>query len=157
MRPYKIQLVQDLKAFDLPKRHRFALEKYQENPTFSGQILFSDEAHYWLNEYVIKQNCRIRDAEQPEEIQELPFHPEKNTVGYRAMIADYVMPEIEAGYVSDIWFQQDGAIFHISHQSMYLLREHFGEQIILLFFWCVSVSPMTVLNYRTIFVRLAKR
>ena len=43
-----------------------------------SSILFSDEAHFWLNGYVNKQNCRIWDEEQPEEIQELPLHPEKN-------------------------------------------------------------------------------
>ena len=41
----------------------------------STKILFSDEAHFWLNGYVNKQNCRIWDEEQPEEVQELPLHP----------------------------------------------------------------------------------
>ena len=45
-----------------------------------SSILFSDEAHFLLNGYVNKQNCRIWDEEKPEEIQELPLHPEKTTV-----------------------------------------------------------------------------
>ncbi|GFW51033.1 hypothetical protein TNCV_3593151 [Trichonephila clavipes] len=28
-------------------------------PDFHKRILFSDEAHFWLNGYVNKQNCRI--------------------------------------------------------------------------------------------------
>ena len=40
------------------------------------------------------------------------------------------MTEIEARDIGDIWFQQDDATSHTSHQSMDLLREHFGEQII---------------------------
>ena len=40
------------------------------------------------------------------------------------------MPEIEARDLGDIWYQQDGATSHTSHESMDLLREHFGEQII---------------------------
>ncbi|GFT73403.1 uncharacterized protein TNCV_150081 [Trichonephila clavipes] len=28
-------------------------------PVFQKRILFSDEAHFWLNGYVNKQNCRI--------------------------------------------------------------------------------------------------
>lgn len=51
--------------------HRFgvwALEKLKENPLFSTKILLCDEAHFWLNGYVNKQNCRIWDEEQPEEI-----------------------------------------------------------------------------------------
>ncbi|XP_075157741.1 uncharacterized protein LOC142231007 [Haematobia irritans] len=83
VKPYKIQLVQELKPNDLPQRRIFsewALEKLAENPLFYRQILFSDEAHFWLNGYVNKQNCRIWSEEQPEAVQELPMHPEKCTV-----------------------------------------------------------------------------
>ena len=45
-------------------------------------------------------------------------------------LADYLMPEIEARDLGDIWYQQDGAVSHTSHESMDLLREHLGEQII---------------------------
>jgi len=44
------------------------------------KILFSDEAYFWLNGYVNKQNCHIRAEEQPEEVKELPLHPDKTTV-----------------------------------------------------------------------------
>ncbi|XP_073832543.1 uncharacterized protein [Musca autumnalis] len=67
VKPYKIQLVQELKPNDLPQRRIFsewALEKLAENPLFYRQILFSDEAHFWLNGYVNKQNCRIWSEEQ---------------------------------------------------------------------------------------------
>jgi len=42
--------------------------------------VFSDEAHFWLNGYVNKQNCRIWSEDQPEALQDLPMHPEKVTV-----------------------------------------------------------------------------
>ena len=42
--------------------------------------MFSDEAHFWLNGYVNKQNCRFWNVYQPEELQKLPMHPEKVTV-----------------------------------------------------------------------------
>ncbi len=137
----------------LSERHRFtlwALEKLQEDPTFFSQILFSDEAHVRLNGYVNKQNCRIWDEKQPEEIQELPFHPEKTTVWcglqaggiigpyffkndagenvtvngdrYRAMITDYLMPEIEARDLGDIWFQQEFIGEHLDKKII----THFG-------------------------------
>ena len=32
-------------------------------------IVFSDEAHLWLNGYVNKQNCRFWSEDQPEELQ----------------------------------------------------------------------------------------
>ncbi|VVC38530.1 Protein of unknown function DUF4817 [Cinara cedri] len=37
----------------------WVLEKIEENPLFSTNILFSDEAHFWLNGYVNKQNFLI--------------------------------------------------------------------------------------------------
>jgi len=42
--------------------------------------VFSDEAHFRLNGYVNKQNCRIWSEDQPEALQDLPMHPEKVTV-----------------------------------------------------------------------------
>ena len=59
LKAYKIQLVQELKPADFPKRHNFsrwALGKLAEDPHFGTRILFSDEAHFWLNGYVNKQN-----------------------------------------------------------------------------------------------------
>ncbi|GFV68868.1 DUF4817 domain-containing protein [Trichonephila clavipes] len=49
-------------------------------PDFHKRILFSDEAHFWLNGYVNKQNCRIWSEANPQEYVETPLHPEKLTV-----------------------------------------------------------------------------
>ncbi|GFW61198.1 uncharacterized protein TNCV_434221 [Trichonephila clavipes] len=49
-------------------------------PDFHKQILFSDEAHFWLNGYVNKQNCRIWSEANPQVYIETPLHPEKLTV-----------------------------------------------------------------------------
>ncbi|GFV59819.1 putative transposable element [Trichonephila clavipes] len=49
-------------------------------PDFHKQILFSDEAHFWLNGYVNKQNCRIWSKANPQVYVETPLHPEKLTV-----------------------------------------------------------------------------
>lgn len=157
---------------------RWALERLGEDQMFSSKILFSDEAHFWLNGYVNKQNCRIWDEEQPEEVQELPLHPEKTTVWcglwaggiigpyffkneegrnvtvngarYRAMITDYLLPEIEARNLNDIWFQQDGATCHTARATMALLREHFDEQLISRFGpvnWPPRSCDITPLDY----------
>lgn len=55
-----------------------------------------------------------------------------NGARYRAMmmITDYLLPEIEARNIGNIWVQQDGATCHTAHETMALLREHFGEQLI---------------------------
>ncbi|GFW69211.1 uncharacterized protein TNCV_1819651 [Trichonephila clavipes] len=49
-------------------------------PDFHKRILFSDEAHFWLNGYVNQQNCRIWSAANPQVYVETPLHPEKLTV-----------------------------------------------------------------------------
>ncbi|GFY06142.1 transposable element Tcb1 transposase [Trichonephila clavipes] len=51
-------------------------------PDFHKRILFSDEAHFWLNGYVNKQNCRIWSEANPQVYVETPLHPEKLTVWY---------------------------------------------------------------------------
>ncbi|GFS77618.1 hypothetical protein TNCV_819361 [Trichonephila clavipes] len=48
-------------------------------PDFHRRILFSDEAHFWLNGYVNKQNCRIWSEANPQVYVETPLHPEKLT------------------------------------------------------------------------------
>ncbi|GFT39001.1 hypothetical protein TNCV_3690911 [Trichonephila clavipes] len=49
-------------------------------PDFHKRILFSDEAHFWLNGYVNKQSCRIWSEANPQVYVETPLHPEKLTV-----------------------------------------------------------------------------
>ncbi|GFW19874.1 uncharacterized protein TNCV_3561771 [Trichonephila clavipes] len=49
-------------------------------PDFQKRIFFSDEAHFWLNGYVNKQNCRIWSEANPQVYVETPLHPEKLTV-----------------------------------------------------------------------------
>ncbi|GFW44024.1 hypothetical protein TNCV_997891 [Trichonephila clavipes] len=49
-------------------------------PDFHKRILFSDEAHFWLNGYVNKQNCRVWSEANPQVYVETPLHPEKLTI-----------------------------------------------------------------------------
>ncbi|GFX89161.1 hypothetical protein TNCV_20571 [Trichonephila clavipes] len=68
---------------DHQARRRFV--KWAQNeiavfPDFHKRILFSDEAHFWLNGYVNKQNCRIWSEANPQMYVETPLHPEKLTV-----------------------------------------------------------------------------
>ncbi|GFU98708.1 uncharacterized protein TNCV_112281 [Trichonephila clavipes] len=66
-------------------------------PDFHKRILFSDEAHFWLNGYVNKQNCRIWSEANPQVYVETPLHPEKLTV-WCALWADYFL----WGYVKSL-------------------------------------------------------
>ncbi|GFS49544.1 uncharacterized protein TNCV_2968381 [Trichonephila clavipes] len=61
-------------------RHRFvewAQNEIAVVPDFHKRILFSDEAHFWLNGYVDKQNCRIWSEANPQVYVETPLHREK--------------------------------------------------------------------------------
>ncbi|GFW12490.1 uncharacterized protein TNCV_817431 [Trichonephila clavipes] len=58
----------------------FAQNEIAVVPDFHKRILFSDEAHFWLNGYVNKQNCRIWSEANPQVHVETPLHPEKLTV-----------------------------------------------------------------------------
>ncbi|GFW29371.1 uncharacterized protein TNCV_743131 [Trichonephila clavipes] len=127
-------------------------------PDFHKRILFIDEAHFWLNGYVNKQNCRIWSEANPKVYVETPLHPEKLTVWcalwaggiigpyffrndeghnvtvngdrYRAMITNCFIPELNTHGVQELWFQQDGAICHTAHATIDLLKNTFGDRLI---------------------------
>ncbi|GFU51391.1 uncharacterized protein TNCV_4752571 [Trichonephila clavipes] len=122
------------------------------------RILFSDEAHFWLNGYVNKQNCRIWSEANPQVYVETPLHPEKLTVWwalwaggimgpyffkndeghnvtvngdrYRAMITNFFIPELNNHDVQELWFQQDGATCHTARATIDLLKDTFGDRLI---------------------------
>ena len=64
-------------------RRRFvnwSLQKLDENPEFSKFLIFNDEAHFQMDGYVNKQNCRYWSDENPQELQEATQYPEKVTI-----------------------------------------------------------------------------
>ena len=133
----------------VPKRRRifsnWALAKLEENEEFHLKIIFSDEAHFWLNGFVNNQNMRYWSAKNPNVLLETPLHPQKVTVWcgfhaggvirpyffveendrhvtvngerYRAMLEDYLWPESDEIEINDMWFQQDGATSHTAPKS----------------------------------------
>ncbi|GFT45286.1 putative RNA-directed DNA polymerase from transposon BS [Trichonephila clavipes] len=129
-----------------------------EVPRHKWRILFSDEAHFWLNGYVNKQNCRIWSEANPQVYVETPLHPEKLTVWcalwaggiigpyffkndeghnvtvngdrYRAMITNFFIPELNNHDVQELWFQQDGATCHTARATIDLLKDTFGDRLI---------------------------
>ncbi|GFS60855.1 DUF4817 domain-containing protein [Trichonephila clavipes] len=146
---------------DLQARRRFvewAQNEIAVVPDFHKRILFSDEAHFWLNGYVNKQNCRIWSEANPQVYVETPLHPEKLTVWctlwaggiigpyffkndeghnvtvngdrYRAMITNFFIPELSNHDVQELWFQQDGATYHTARATIDLLKDTFGDRLI---------------------------
>ncbi|GFT91255.1 tc3a_0 protein [Trichonephila clavipes] len=137
---------------------QFYFENNGRARDFHKRILFSDEAHFWLNGYVNKQNCRIWSEANPQVYVETPLHPEKLTVWcalwaggiigpyffkndeghnvtvngdrYRAMITNFFIPELNKHDVQELWFQQDGATCHTARAIIDLLKDTFGDRLI---------------------------
>lgn len=158
LKPYKVQLVQELKPADHSLRRQFANFIAEQGTGFSEKIIFSDEAHFHLNGYVNKQNCRIWASENPRVVVEKPLHSARVTVWcafwsggvigpyffeneagnavtvnglrYRDMLTNYFWPIIDDMDVSDMWFQQDGATCHTARETMTLLQTKFPDRVI---------------------------
>ncbi|GFV67872.1 putative transposable element [Trichonephila clavipes] len=104
-------------------------------PDFHKRILFSDEAHFWLNGYVNKQNGRIWSEVNPQEYVETPLHPEKLTNNHD---------------VQELWFQQDGATCHTARATINLLKDTLGDRLISRFGpvnWPPRSYDLTPLDY----------
>ncbi|GFX16970.1 DUF4817 domain-containing protein [Trichonephila clavipes] len=105
-------------------------------PDFHKRILFSDEAHFWLNGYVNKQNCRIWSEANPQMYVETPLHPEKLTVCNHD--------------VQELWFQQDGATCHTARTTIDLLKDTLGDRLTSRFGpvnWPLRSCDLTPLDY----------
>lgn len=159
--PYKIQLTQQLKAADHEKRRNFVdwfMRRQHENDGFARNIIFSDEAHFHLNGFVNKQNCRIWGPENPYKVQEKELYPQRvtvwcgfwvggiigpyffedeeghavtvNGIRYRQMIRNFLWFQLNGMDIQELWFQQDGATSHTSNETIQLLHERFRGRLI---------------------------
>ena len=148
-----------------PQDHRlrrsftdWALEQLQADPLFHRKIVFSDEAHFWLNGFVNNQNYRIWSDIIPEEILQTQLYSEKCTVWcglhtggligpyffkneagvnvtvngerYRTMINEYFFRNMDGIDPDEMWMQQDGATCHTANETIELLQTRFGDKLI---------------------------
>ncbi|GFU79087.1 putative transposable element [Trichonephila clavipes] len=123
-----------------------------------NDIRNNDEAHFWLNGYVNKQNCCIWSESNPQVYVKTPVHPEKLTVWcalwaggiiglyffkndeghnvtvngdrYRTMITNFFIPELNNHDVQELGFQQDGATCYTARATIDLLKDTFGDRLI---------------------------
>ena len=58
-------------------------------------------------------------------------HVTVNGESYRAMLEDFLWPELDEIDINDIWLQQDGATSHTARLTIDLLEGKFGERLIL--------------------------
>ena len=57
-------------------------------------------------------------------------HVTVNRERYRAMLEDYLWPELYELDIDDMWFPQDGATIHTARVTIHLLKGKFGESVI---------------------------
>ncbi|GFU99786.1 uncharacterized protein TNCV_506071 [Trichonephila clavipes] len=93
-----------------------------------NESMANDEAHFWLNGYVNKQNCRIWSEANPQVYVETPIHPEKLTV-WCALWAGGILLQNDEDH-KELWFQQDGATCHTARATIDLLKDTFGDRLI---------------------------
>lgn len=154
--PYKLQVYQRLSDDAMIRRFNFAadmLELIDSKQIDPNKIIFSDEAHFWLDGYVNNQNFRVWGSEKPQLIVTKPLHPKKITVwmamtadkmigpfffestvdsvAYNRMLRYEFLPIVkELGWDKDHYFQQDGAPPHVTKDNLGLLRDVFGDRVI---------------------------
>ncbi|GFT99190.1 putative transposable element [Trichonephila clavipes] len=103
-------------------------------PDFYKRILFSDEAHFWLNGYVNEQNCHIWSEANPQV----------------AINTNFFIPELNNHDVQELWFQQDGATCHTARATIDVLKDTFGDRLISRFGpvnWPPRSCDLTPLDY----------
>ncbi|GFS81055.1 putative DD41D transposase [Trichonephila clavipes] len=137
----------------------------------SKELMVRYEAHFWLNGYVNKQNCRIWSEDNPQVYVETPLHPEKLAVWcalwaggiiapyffkndeshnvtvngdrYRALITNFFIPESNNHDVQELWF-------HTARATIDLLKDTFGNRLISRFGpvnWPPRSCDLTPLDY----------
>jgi len=154
--PYKIQIGQPLTEQSCEKRYEFCTQvdaMIDDNEIDPANIIFTDEAHFWLNGYVNRQNYRIWGTQRPEHVVAKPLHPLKLTVfcainadgilgpyffeetingeRYHEFIKETFIPDaVNENWLTDCWFQQDGAPPHTTRDNLQLLNEWYGPRVI---------------------------
>jgi len=122
-------------------------------------LMMSDEAHFHLDGYVNKQNCRFWVAENPRELHQRPLHNANLSVwcgistvgivgpyffedegatvtvtsgGYVEMLSNFLRPQLRSLRVNmeEMWFQQDGATAHTARASMTVFRQMFPQHVV---------------------------
>ena len=148
-------MVQSLSPNNIIQRLDFAnqmLYLFENNKMSNEKILFSDDAHFYLHEYVNKQNMIIWGSENPHVPLVNPHHPTRisvwcaissrgiygpwfiegnvNSQNYKSLLEKEFIPFCQGmdclvGY----WFMQDGARPHHTQDVFQMLLENFGTRL----------------------------
>ena len=161
--PYKIQIKQQLNDGD--KQSRLVMCRWfngmlEADDGWINDVWFTDEAHFYLNGLVNKQNYRFWGSEKPGYIAERPLHSPKCTawcaISAQGILGPFWVEDedgetvtvtaeryrnillqfwIALGRKKNVkrdksWFQQDGATAHTANQTLDWLHQKFGDRLI---------------------------
>lgn len=155
MHPYRVHVLQELKDSDFQAaRVDFAnwfLNKSDEDG-FEDRVLWTDEAHFYLDGSLCNRNCVIWSTENPHAVATTSLHPQRVTVWcgfstrfilppmfleegetvtaerYLTILRDHMLPNIPRR--QKVIFMQDGAAPHVAKSVKQFLLNHFGADII---------------------------
>lgn len=153
--PYKLQLVQKLTEDDPDRREEMCdwfIQQCEADDLFLRNILFSDEALFYVNGEVNKQNSRYWSENNPHWISDCkeqggrkvmvwcgmfdtellgPFFFDQTVTGasYLECLQINLMPQLQALGKLPQWFQQDGAPAHYAASVRKWLSETFPKWI----------------------------
>jgi hypothetical protein len=176
MRPYKFHIVPILTDLHRERRVQFStdfLARLEENPNLLENVLFSDEATFYLNGTVSSHLFRIWSSENPNAIVEQYAHSPKITVwfafsqkfrvtpyfftgnvngdSYRQLIQGHLVPFLKQHHrFRQTTFQQDGATPHTAANTIELLQSFFHDQLIALgtnWEWPANSPDLSPLDY----------
>ncbi|GFX00672.1 uncharacterized protein TNCV_2236791 [Trichonephila clavipes] len=101
---YKLQFVQELLPHDFETRHLFSLQflaRLEVDPEWPWNILWTEEAHFYVDGSVNTHNCRIWESDNPHSTLRVPLHSPKVTVwcGFSVslILGPYFFEELGAG------------------------------------------------------------
>lgn len=154
LKPFKIQILQQLNDEDVDRRLQFAEEQLlaiHQDQDYLDKIIFSDEAIFSLTGSVNKQNCRYWSDENPHFFTEAPVNAPKVMVwagiwsggiigpfffdttvtgdSYLEMLNEFLLPNLnEHPRFGSLMFMQDGAPPHFARKVREWLDEHFPDR-----------------------------
>ena len=153
-KPYKFKILHHMHDGDFERRSEMSywfMWQLNENPEFLKSVLFTDEANFYTNGVVNKQQSRYWAQENPhvfldrneqgaarlmvwlggwDETLIGPFFFDGTVTGqtYLKMLGDEMFPQLHALGGPPEWFQHDGAPPHFAGQVRVFLDEQFPDR-----------------------------
>ena len=154
LHPYKIKTHQLLTTKSMEARVKFCktiTEMFESGEMDENKIVFSEEAHFWLNGYGNKQNYQFWGTVNPNISISKSLHPEKVTSwaalsvkgiylyffdstvtgnSYKELLETKFFFAKKRGWVKTFYFMEDGATLHRTKEVFEAIYNVYGNRVI---------------------------